>query len=258
MHDTTACLAGKCLRVSRSLSPPHISNTGGHSDHLIHHCLLLFAILAGVFWAAHAKSLSAECRNAYMQLMLACGLLVAKTHTKEQIPVLVRRTLEAVVLVELHLPCSHLGMKLHSLLHAPLRVIAAGSLTPVSCWPLQHNWGLLQPLATNTAHPEATIMHKALDRQVADLQHARHPENFSSSFKQAVIAAEPRRELYTPSVLSNFCEGGGMQAVAVAGPGKPIALKDHQLQLLHASFVAVNAEYQRMWELFSRYVWMIR
>jgi hypothetical protein len=209
---------------------------------------------------AHAQGLSNECRKAYSDLLLACGLLIAKTHTEEQMPVLVRRTVEAVVQVELWLPCSHLDMKLHSLLHAPARILAAGSLTPVSCWPFENNWGQLGKLATNRLTPDKTIMKKALDREVADLQHARVPDMFSSSFKQKVIAHEPRKQLYVPNEISDFVEAGGHQQRA---PGTATSKADHNLKPLdlHAllsGYLVSNAEYLDLWELHARHVWEIR
>lgn len=215
---------------------------------------------AGVYWLAHAQSLSRECRKAYSDLLLACGLLTAKTHTQEQMPVLVRRTVEAVVQVELYLPCSHLDMKLHSLLHAPARILAAGSLTAVLCWPFEGNWGQLGKLATNRAAPDKTIMKKSLDREVADLQHARVPELFSSSFKQQVIAHEPRRQLYVPSDISDYVEQGGMQehAPGTATSRPDVNLSVEELAALLHGYLVSNAEYLELWEQYARHVFSIR
>lgn len=221
---------------------------------------LCCACYAGLYIVAHAQELSRDCRQAYLDLMLVCGLLRAKSHTWEQLPVLIRRTLEALVRVELFLPCSNLDMKLHSLLHAPLRILAAGSLTAVACWAPEQNWGQLQPMAANAAYPEHSIMHKARDRQVVNLYHARCPQAYSSSFRAAVIAPEPRHELYIPSVISRYCEAGGMQEVMHGSirSQEGMTLDAKQLQGLHAGYVAVHAGYQQLWERYSRDTWRLR
>ena len=56
-------------------------------------------------------------RLTYMRVFQACGELWQKEVNGSDIPDLVLRVIEAICLVELHLPASEADIKLHNLVH---------------------------------------------------------------------------------------------------------------------------------------------
>lgn len=221
----------------------------------LHYLTMAIPLLfAGMYIVAHATDVSPGCREAYLNLILACGLIIAKTFTKQQLAVMVRRVILAQVLVEQRLPCCEQDMKLHSLDHAPKRILGAGPLLHVAAWVYESMWKRFMSWAANKAHPEVSMLHKFADLELGNMLHLRDPELFSSSFRAPIVLDGPRSELYIPSEWSRQVEEGVWQRVEV-GQGKKsnVALTEAQKQALHDCYVSANEEYRELWESYTRY-----
>jgi hypothetical protein len=201
----------------------------------------------------HAGDMDANSRETYLNLLLACGLLCGKSFTKEQLAVTLRRTIEALALVELYLPCFHLDSKLHGLAHMPKRIMGAGSLQAVAAWVYEGMWKRFMTLTGNLAHPEISMTHKIADLEMASHLHLRDPDLFSSSFRQPMVSAEPTKQFYFALELSRRCEEGQLLPT-IPGQGMQLnaQLSGLQRQALHAGYMAVQEQYKLLWEDFTR------
>ena len=133
------------------------------------------SVLAGLWLIHHAQGLSPPCREAYCHLLLAMGLLNAKSFAPGELETAARFVIEAVAMVELRLPLSMLTMQLHMLLHAPQRALSAGPLACVSAWGDESPWGKLKKMATSKCSLEVTAFHSVATQAVANLAHLAAP-----------------------------------------------------------------------------------
>ncbi len=69
---------------------------------------------AGAYIFAQARGMDPKCRKACMDLLLALGLINAKSFTRAHFLVATRRLIETLAAFELHMPCGEMDMKLHS------------------------------------------------------------------------------------------------------------------------------------------------
>jgi hypothetical protein len=207
---------------------------------------------AGVFWVAHCRDVEVQCLRAFTDLLLALSLANAKSFTEEDIAVLVYMLVIAVVGVEESLPASELGMKLHSILNIPKRILDSGPMHGVSMWSFEGMWKKLLAMRGNNAHPERTMMNIFGCLEVSWMQFASNPAAYSSQLHTLLSSngiptqqgSRGEQDYYLREQLSR----DGWEVFTLKQGQRVVQkLTERQELVLHETFRLIDSDYMMIW-----------
>jgi hypothetical protein len=194
---------------------------------------------------------------AYIDVLLALGLAIAKTCTVEEVAVISKRVLIALARVELSLSTNAMDMKLHSILHMSKRILDAGPLCNVSMWRYESMWKKILGMRGNNRHPERTMVNIFAYMEMSMLYYTSHKDTFSSACHRSLVQSEPNAPNREHDYYHRHRMALGEYDIVTSNPGKQnkIPMDEHVLHQLHQSRLSFEREYQDLWMAYMPDLW---
>lgn len=122
------------------------------------HTWCLLASPFGAYIFSHGTGIQPLQLQTMQQLLCSVSFLQDKAIPREDCPLILNGIARALTLVELHLPCCEMDMKLHQLLHLAERLRHLGPSFTTAMWGYEELWHHLVLLMKKKDTPETTCM----------------------------------------------------------------------------------------------------
>ncbi|GLC70376.1 hypothetical protein PLESTF_000966400 [Pleodorina starrii] len=204
-----------------------------------------FFLLAGPFgaYAVVSASLPRGVCSALLALLNACSDLWDKVQDRRRLNALRERVVEAVCLVELHMSCNELDIKLHNLIHLVDAIRNLGPLFAHAMFRPESLWGKLGRWAHSKRYLESSMLYAAIDREVLLplLRERAKVRRENPDARHGAGLHEPAAEDTIEPELTMWCEEAFFQSAHDLSWGRKLKAVDLTIE----EVAYLNATYSR-------------
>ncbi len=215
----------------------------------------------GTYLLGHLTSIKPDQRHTVQQLLCVLSFINDDAIPEADLPALREAMVKALCLIDLHLPCTELDIKLHNLLHLVDRIPDLGAAWTTAMWGYESLWRFVNNLIKKLDTPETSAMFSWAHMEsallvsedvAADLLYRQYLPQHDDDFEYGSIHRKQR--LYWTSANESAPSVTYKSLPGLAGFGLGSFQRD-TLYELHQTYVDHDTGYEMLYGHFLRWLW---